>query len=180
MGAVKNTNEELIELIKKLSDTDEALMDNLANKVSLSFEDYLSQKKPFLTTEQLIFLDKRGFTIGAHSWNHPYYDRISFEDQLQQTISSCEFVKEKTKQEQVTFSFPYSDAGLSQELFNVLKKAGINLMFGIQNQKEELHNNMVHRFNAERPGVRLDNQLKGMMLYMAIQKKMGKQKVHRN
>ena len=179
-GSPENTIEELIGLVKKLNNTDETLMNNLAQKVSLSFEDYLEQKKPFLTTEQLISLDKRGFTIGAHSWDHPYFDQISIEDQLEQTVSSCRFVKEITKQEHVTFSFPYSDAALSQNLFDALNKTGIDLMFGIQNQKEELKNNMVHRFNAERPEISLDKQLKGMMIYMVIQKKLGKQKVRRN
>ena len=175
-----NTIEELIRHIKELKSTDEKLMDNLAKKISLSFENYLEHTRPFLTTEQLISLDERGFTIGAHSWNHPYYDQISFEEQVEQTVSSCNFVKEKTGKKRVTFSFPYSDANLSQKLFEELNKKGIDLMFGIQNQKEELENNMVHRFNAERPGVKLDNQLKGMMLYMAIQKKLGKLKVKRN
>lgn len=180
LGSYENSIEELIALLKKLNNADETLMNNLAQKVSLSFEDYLEQKKPFLTTDQLILLGKRGFTIGAHSWDHPYYDQISFEDQLEQTVSSCNFVKEKTGQAQVTFSFPYSDAKLSQNLFNELKKTGIDLIFGIQNQKEELNNNMVHRFNAERPGINLDKQLKGLMLYMAIQNKLGKQKVRRD
>lgn len=175
-----NTIEELISRIKELKSTDEKLMDNLAKKISLLFEDYLERIKPFLTTEQLISLDKRGFTIGAHSWNHPYYNQISFEEQVEQTISSCNFVKEKTGKQRITFSFPYSDAALSQKLFEELNKKEIDLMFGIQNQKEELDNNMVHRFNAERPDVTLDNQLKGMMLYMAIQKKLGKLKVKRN
>ncbi len=175
-----NTIEDLIRILKKLDDTDDTLTNQLAKKVSLSFENYLAEKTPFLTTGQLISLDKRGFTIGAHSWNHPYYNKISLEEQIEQTTSSCNFVKDKTKQERITFSFPYSDEALPQALFNSLSKTGIDLMFGIQNQKEELNNNMVHRFNAERPGIRLDKQLKGMMLYMTLQKKLGKQKVKRS
>ncbi len=179
IGSRENPIERLIASIKKLNNRDEDLMNRLAQKLSLSFEEYLEEKKPFLTTQQIISLDKRGFTIGAHSWDHPYYNQISFKEQLEQTISSCDFVREKTKQQQITFSFPYSDATLSQDLFDALNKKGIDLMFGIQNQKEELNNSMVHRFNAERPVIRLDEQLKGMMLYMAIQKKLGKHKVLR-
>lgn len=180
LGSELNAIAELIAIIKKLDDTDEALLNKLAQKLSLSFDDYLIQKKPFLTTEQLISLNQKGFTIGAHSWNHPYYDEINLDNQFEQTISSCNFVKETVKQKNVTFSFPYSDAALSQNLFNKLKETDIDLMFGIQNQKDELNNNMVHRFNAERPGIKLETQLKGMMLYMAIRKRLGKQKVIRN
>ncbi len=180
LGSQENTIEELTNLIKKLNNTDETLMNNMAQKVLLSFGDYLREKKPFLTTDQLISLSKRGFTIGAHSWGHPYYDKISLEEQIEQTTSSCNFIKEKIRPEYVTFSFPYSDAALSQKLFDALNQTGIDLMFGIQNQKDELSNNMVHRFNAERAGISLTKQLKGIMLYMAIQEKLGKQKVRRN
>ncbi|MEO8568835.1 MAG: polysaccharide deacetylase family protein [Ginsengibacter sp.] len=179
LNTQKHTIEVFIGMLKKLNNTDEALVNDLAQKLSLSFDEYLVRQKPFLTTEQLTSLDKRGFTIGAHSWSHPYYDKISFEDQLEETISSCNFVKEKTKQHSITFSFPYSDNAVSQNLFDALHKTEIDLMFGIQNQKVELNNNMVHRFNAERPGISLDKQLKGIMLFMAIQKKMGKQTVLR-
>ena len=183
-GKLLNTKNGLIEeftsIIKNFKSTDEKVITDLAQKVFLSFEDYLKQEKPFLSTQQLISLSKRGFTIGAHSWNHPYYDKITFEEQVEQTISSCNFIKEKINPENITFSFPYSDVGLSQNLFDELNKTGIDLLFGVQNQKDELNNNMVHRFNAERPEVKLENQLKGMTLFIAIQKKLGKEKVRRN
>lgn len=170
---------ELIAAIKRLKSKDEEIMDALAVEFSLSFNNYLKEQRPFLTSGQLTSLSERGFTIGAHSWDHPYYDKITFEEQVEQTISSCNFIKEKINPENITFSFPYSDFGLSQKLFDELNKTGIDLLFGIQNQKDELHNNMVHRFNAERPEVKLENQLKGMMLFMAIQKKLGTEKVRR-
>ena len=171
--------DELIILIKKLKREDEEIIDALATEFSLSFDDYLKKQKPFLTREQLISLSKKGFTIGAHSWDHPHYDELSLADQIAQTVNSCNYVKEITNPEKMTFSFPYYDTNLPQQLFDALKNEDIDLLFGIQNQKDELYNNVVHRFNAERPGVTFDNQLKGMLLYLAIQNKTGKLKVRR-
>lgn len=171
--------DELIILIKKLKKEDEETMDILATEFSLSFDDYLKKQRPFLTSEQLVSLSKKGFTIGAHSWDHPHYDELSLADQITQTVTSCNYVKEKVNPAKMTFSFPYYDTDLPQQLFDALKKEDIDLLFGIQNQKGELYNNVVHRFNAERPGVSFDNQLKGMLLYLAIQSKTGKLKVRR-
>ncbi len=117
---------------------------------------------------------------GAHSWDHPYYEELSLADQIAQTVNSCNYVKEKVNPAKTTFSFPYYDTNLPQQLFDALKEEDIDLLFGIQNQKDELYNNVVHRFNAERPGVSFDNQLKGMLLYLAIQNKTGKLKVRRH
>lgn len=177
-SSVKSADE-LIILIKKLKKEDEETMDILATEFSLSFDDYLKKQRPFLTSEQLISLSRKGFTIGAHSWDHPHYDELSLADQIAQTVTSCNYVKEKVNPAKTTFSFPYYDTDLPQQLFDALKKEDIDLLFGIQNQKGELYNNVVHRFNAERPGVSFDNQLKGMLLYLAIQSKTGKLKVRR-
>ena len=179
-----NTNnqsvDELIAAIKKLKSKDEEIMDSLAVEFSLSFDDYLRDQSPFLTSGQLTSLSERGFTIGAHSWDHPYYNELSLNDQITQTLTSCRYVKEKVNPLNTTFSFPYYDTSLSQQLFDALKKEDIDLLFGIQNQKDELYNNVVHRFNAERPDVSFDSQLKGLLLYLAIQYKTGKLKVKRN
>lgn len=171
--------EDLVETIKKLNSSNEPLMDSLADEISLSFDNYLKNQKPFLSSEQILSLDKRGFTIGSHSWSHPYYDKLSLQEQIAETISSCEFVKNITTQGNITFSFPYSDAALSQDLFDELRKTNIDLMFGIQNQKNELYNRMVHRFNAERPYVKFGDQLKGLFIFILIQKMLGKAVVKR-
>lgn len=171
---------ELIAAIKKLKSRDEEIMDSLAVEFSLSFDDYLKEQRPFLTSGQLTSLSERGFTIGAHSWDHPYYDQLSLDDQIEQTISSCKYVKEKVNPTHTTFSFPYYDTNLSQRLLDALNKEDIDLLFGIQNQKDELYNNVVHRFNAERPDVSFYSQLKGLLLYLAIQNKTGRLKVKRN
>ena len=56
----------------------------------------------------------------------------------------------------------------------------IDLLFGIQNQKLELTNRMVHRFNAERPDIPMQQQLNGVLMLMIIQQMLGKNKVTRN
>jgi peptidoglycan/xylan/chitin deacetylase (PgdA/CDA1 family) len=170
----------IISAVKKITNLNQHLTDKLGEILQISFENYLLQKKPFLTTDQLLELSAKGFTIGAHSWDHPYYDLIADEEKLSQTIKSINFVAEQFHQPIKTFSFPHFDNNLSQSFFTQLKQqSNIDLLFGIQNQKNELHNKMLHRFNAERPDVPMNRQMNGVLLLMILKKITGKNNVVR-
>ncbi|MDB5203422.1 MAG: hypothetical protein JWQ27_2831 [Ferruginibacter sp.] len=173
------TLENVVSAIKQISQSKSFILDNIAGNINFSYADYLQQQQPFLRFEQLQQLQQRGFTIGAHSWDHPYYQQLNEQQQLDQTLHSCAYVRDKLHAEHNFFSFPYSDQSLPQQLFDKLVLTDVDLFFGIQNQKDELHNKMVHRFNAERPDISLQKQLKGMLTFMSVQQFRSKNKVHR-
>lgn len=168
------TVEKLIERLKIIKLNDTHILDEIASQSGYSFDDFLKDKRPFLTKQELLSLKERGFTIGAHGWNHPYYEQLEMEAQISQTVDSCNFVQQEIKMDKKYFSFPYSDKYLSQELFDNLKKTDIDLFFGIQNQKNELNNNILHRFNAERPDIGFEKQLKGLLALNAVKRIMRK------
>jgi len=165
--------------LKSINQINAHLLNSIATKTAYSFEEYLLEHKPFLSKQQLIELNKQGFTIGAHSVNHPYYKLLSEEDQVRQSIDSCNYVKEITCQEICHFSFPHSDSDVSKKVIEEINIKNKGLLFGIQNQKEELTNNMLHRFNAERPGLAFDKLIKGQLFLNSLQKMMGKNIVNR-
>lgn len=166
--------------LKKLNQDNAAVLDSIAEKISYSFDDYLKKQQPFLTTEQLISLHKRGFTIGAHSMDHPYYNLLSEEGQLKQTIDSCNYVKTLLGTGDCHFSFPHSDKPISQQVITAIHQNNTGLLFGIQNQKNELYNNMLHRFNAERPGTAMGELIKGQIILNRLQQLAGRNTVERN
>lgn len=179
-GTSPGSYENVIAAVKKITNLNKQLLDELAAVLNISFTDYLEKEQPFLTTQQLTALSKMGFTIGAHSWDHPYYHLIADADKIDQTIRSANYVAEKFNQPTVTFSFPHSDAELKQSFFTeLISQSNIDLLFGIQNQKEEQLNNMLHRFNAERPALPMSKQLNGVLLLMVLQKLLNKNKVTR-
>ena len=154
------------------------LLNTLADRLHFSFADYLKENQPYLNIAQLHKLKEQGFTIAAHSWNHPYYSQLSLDAQLKETNRSCDYVLDNDLCEKRYFSFPHSDEGLSQSLFTELIK-NTDLLFGIQNQKLEINNKMLHRFNAERPNLSLEKQVKGILLYSWANEKLGKNKISR-
>jgi len=156
----------IVQALKKINQNNISILDNLAHQLNFSFDFFLQKEQPFLSSGQIQSLFKRGFSIGAHSMTHPYYHLLTLTDQVNQTIYSCNYVNDLVGSKNCSFSFPHSDIKLNQELFNELKKTDIPLFFGIQNQKEELKNRMLHRFNAERPGIKINSQIKGLLLMM--------------
>lgn len=174
------TKEQLTDGLKKINQNTAMVLNFIAQNINCSFEKYLQEQQPFLTTEQLISLHKRGFNIGAHSMNHPYYNLLSVEEQVNQTLHSCNYVKELLGTNECHFSFPHSDEPIRQETITAINKSNTGLLFGIQNQKEELNNNMLHRFNAERPETGIEELIKGQITLNRLQKLMGRNAITRN
>ena len=173
--------EDIYETLKGIKQDQQSLLDDLAARIGYSFEAYLKKQQPFLTSVQVKELDKLGFTIGAHSWNHPYYDLLNVESQLWETVASADYVSDMVAAPHRFFSFPHYDNRLPQSFFNQLSQADskIDLLFGTQNQKLELQNKTVHRFNSERPEIGIRSQVNGILMYCIMQKAFGRHKIER-
>jgi peptidoglycan/xylan/chitin deacetylase (PgdA/CDA1 family) len=176
-----NTTEarELITQLKKINQYSAQLLEELATTINYSFDQYLQTQLPFLTTSQVQALDSDGFTIGAHSMSHYYYQLLSKEMQLEQTIDSVNYVNALLGNEDACFSFPHSDAHLSVALMEELGNTNIPLLFGIQNQQQEDNHRVLHRFNAERPGLDMEKQMKGIYFMLWMKHLAGTDKVRR-
>lgn len=165
--------ENLKKEIMKIHYPDQEKADELGNIMEISFEDYLKSQRPFMTKEQIKSLAEKGFTIGAHSMDHPHYALISEQDQINQTLQSCKYVKALTNQDNNLFSFPHEDKAVKQSFFDLLRKDNsIDLFFGVQNQLDEKRNPILHRFNAEDPSKPLKLTTQGILLYNYLLNKM--------
>lgn len=143
---------------------------------------YLNDYKPYLTSSQIQQLSAQGFLFGGHSMNHPYYNKISFEEQISQTIDSISWIHSLIQQDMKLFSFPHSDSFAQQAFFNHLKscKYNPNVLFGTQNMKTENANRVLHRFNSERPQYRFESIVKAMSLYRLAGRILGRSEINRS
>jgi len=141
--------------------------DLLGTYLEISFPDYLRQRQPYLSSEQVRYLHTRGFGIGAHSLDHPNFRLLSLDEQLRQTRQSCDWIRRHFSPDYTIFSFPHEDAGVSQNFFDALADdlPRIDLLLGTQNQNMEWNNRVMHRFNAERPAYPIEGLVKGILLY---------------
>lgn len=178
---ISATSDELVHQLKQIDQTNAALLNQLAPIVDIDFNAYLEKQQPFLRSEQLDELVKSGFSVGGHSWDHPYYRLLSLQDQVTQTGRSVDFLQKRYGMASSLFSFPHDDRAVDSSYFQVMEQSGQApaLYFGIQNQLREEKNRVLHRFNAERPDLPIDQLVKGILALDIVRGWMGKNQVYR-
>jgi len=94
-----------------------AIFDEAAALFGLDYAGFLTQQKPYLSSDQIRGLLRDGFAIGGHSVDHPFYGHLTLEEQLRQTRDSVEFVCKTFGVRIRSFAFPHSDTGVSRAFF---------------------------------------------------------------
>ncbi len=120
-----------------LSYQDVKILDELAQENDVDFDDYLKTVQPYLSTQQLEKLIQQGFTVGAHSLNHPLYKKISFNNQLQQTLESIDLITSKFNLNYKVFSFPFTDDAVGKDFFSAISSK-VDLTFGGAGLKKDI------------------------------------------
>lgn len=123
-------------------------LDDLANKMGFSFNAFLQDEKPYLSKIQIKSLIKRGFTIGAHSKNHPLYAEIPIQEQYLQTEESISYIQKHFNVSYRAFSFPFSDVGVGKQFFEKMSTK-LDISFGTSDQKEDEVSNNFQRISFE-------------------------------
>ena len=151
-----------------------AVLDELATLLGINFSEFLKTKNPYLTTTQISALKRQGFTIGAHSENHPEFWKIPEEKQFNEIANSMNWVVENFAPEIKSFAFPFTDDGVSLNLLQKLKSENIcDLTFGTAGLKYDECKTHLQRYPAEQNGnFRLN--LKAEWVYFKLRKMVGK------
>lgn len=154
------------------------VLDKAAGIMELDFAGFLKQQQPYLTSEQLIGLKKRGFDLGAHSTNHPEFWKISADDQLDEIRKSINWISEKVNPEIKTFAFPFTDAGVDKRVLQTMFKEKIcDITFGTAGLKYDEAEHHFQRYPVEMPGDFIAN-FKTEFVYFELRKRIGKATVN--
>lgn len=146
-----STKEKAIKKLLQFNYQDQEKIERMAFSLEVSFQDFLKNETPYLTTDEIQKLKQKGFTFGAHSVDHPWFKTLSFEDQQYQIRESMEYVNTHFNSHLHSFSFPFSDEGISTSLFNWLyEEQKCTISFGISGLKHDIHPLHLHRVPFER------------------------------
>jgi len=126
-------------------------LDQLAQIANLNFDQYLFEKQPYLTSNQIVSLRNKGFCFGAHSCDHPEYQLLNLAEQIRQTKDSVEKVTAQFSLPYRTFSFPFTDHGVSREFFQSIyeKERIVDVSFGCAGLKRDSIRNHIQRIPLE-------------------------------
>lgn len=145
-----------------------------AKKTGIDFERFLQEQKPYLTLEQTKKLAEEGFSIGAHSFNHPEFWKISEQEQLEQIRKSMDWISANIPQKIKTFAFPFTDSGVPASVLKTIEKEQIcDITFGTAGVKYDVFKFHFQRYPMEQPGDFKLN-LKGEFIYYELRKLIGK------
>lgn len=126
----KSKDKTFINTLLQLNIHDTEYIDQLIKEYKID----VSRFDLYMNEDDISYLIKNGFTIGAHSLTHPYYKHISVEEQILQTNKSIDIIQEKFNLPYRAFSFPFTDDGVTRELFAHIKA---DLTFGTAGIKDD-------------------------------------------
>lgn len=131
-----------------------ALIDRLASLMEVSIADYLAKHQPYLSREQARDLVRRGFAIGAHSVDHPYYPALPLDAQLWQTRESLRILRQDVDPACASFAFPYTDRGVALDFYQAVREEGlVSLCFGTAGMQTDPVSFSFQRFSMEKEGL---------------------------
>lgn len=132
-------------------------LDTIAARLDVDFDAYLRNCRPYMTTAQVMSLLEQGFSLGAHSIDHPLYSELELEEQLRQTMESVRFVRDTFGLTYSAFAFPHKDFGVPKEFFHRLQNAGcVDISFGTAGMIPDEITSNLQRCSMEKPPLPAD------------------------
>lgn len=90
----------------------------LASQLDIDLVEFLHTQKPYMSLVQVLQLARDGFTIGAHTLDHPAMDRIADVKEIEkQVVESCHFAREISQRHSVPFAIPFEG---SEHIYRIL------------------------------------------------------------
>ncbi len=168
-------NNDIIKSLKSINYINKHVVDEIVKEINLDLSAYLKENKPYLCTPQIHELKNAGFYIGGHSVDHPLYSEIAFKEQISQTDSSINFVKERFNVDYKIFAFPHSDKGIKSNFFKkVLEEDKIaDLIFANSGIKKDIDPRIIQRVSLENPGKLISKVIISEHLYSTFNKLTG-------
>jgi peptidoglycan/xylan/chitin deacetylase (PgdA/CDA1 family) len=128
-----------------------SLVQSLAEALDFDLNQYVCEARPHLTSEQITTLLNKGFSIGAHSHDHPLYADLSLSEQLTQTRMSMELLETRFGVSPKAFAFPHNDSGVQDEFFTaVFSEPLLDVSFGTSGLVTHRHPRNIQRVSMEK------------------------------
>ena len=130
---------------------DRHVLDSIARMVEVDVDRYISTARPYLSSEEVLALLKHGFTIGAHSVDHPLYADLPLDEQIAQTRDSISSIVSRFDVPTRAFAFPHTDLGVRPEFFDALfTKGTLDVSFGTRGFLQHYFPRNIERCSMEK------------------------------
>lgn len=145
-------------------------LEHLGEMMDLDFEKYRTGRKIYMNADDLKAAQGKGFGIASHSWDHPYFAHLPLNEQLHNIRKSLSYIKENGLLEEC-FAFPFTDFGLTKELFVKLfaENESLRLTFGTAGVKTDGFEKNLQRIPMEN-GLSAEREIQFETNYFQLKK----------
>ena len=155
------------------------LIDEIGNLLHVDYNEFLKLHHPYITSGQVQELINEGITFGGHSLDHPRFTELMPEDQLNQAISSVEFLCDKFNLNYRVFAFPYSDNSIPVTFFDAVSNK-LDATFGNQGMYHDSVLTNIQRISVEKFKCSASEAVKYQYAKKIVYQLFSKQKINRN
>ena len=156
-----------------------AMLDQMAREAGICWAEFLDSYQPYMTEDQVRRLTDQGFTVGAHSWDHPEFPLLTDDEQFLQVRQSMKWIVDRFNPAIKAFAFPFTDNGISGGLLRQIASEGIcDVTFGTAGMKYDEHQGHFQRLPCE-TSYPLAKTLRSELAYNHLRKLFGRSTVKR-
>jgi peptidoglycan/xylan/chitin deacetylase (PgdA/CDA1 family) len=128
-----------------------SLVHSLAEALDVDLDQYVREARPYLSSGQIATLLDKGFSIGAHSHDHPLYADLSLAQQIAQTRISIDLLEARFGMSPKAFAFPHTDSGVEEAFFTeVFSEPLLDVSFGTAGLVSHFHPRNIERVRMEK------------------------------
>ena len=151
LAAPKRVGATLAERVRGIGYSQAGLVRELADVLQVDLDQYVRDKRPHLTSDQVASLINKGFSVGAHSHDHPLYSELPLAEQLKQTRLSIEILDNRFGVNPKAFAFPHNDGGVQDDFFAaVFSEPLLDVSFGTSGLVKHFHPRNIERVSMEK------------------------------
>lgn len=128
---------------------------SLLTVAKVDVNQYLSEQKPYLTTEQITEMVNAGYYFGGHTCDHLSLKNMSALEQEQRIVESALDISNRFKLDYKLCSLPHNDLGVSKDVFEKVSQQ-IDYLFGGYGLNHQLDVKYIQRISNEHSSLRID------------------------
>ncbi len=119
------------EAILRVDYSQRGLLCEIATLIELDVDDYLRTERPYVSRDDVRALIAQGFSVGAHSIDHPPFGSVPAEEQHRQAAESLTTIADWFAPPRRVFAFPFSTDGVEPEFYDRIDRdRKVDLFFG--------------------------------------------------
>jgi peptidoglycan/xylan/chitin deacetylase (PgdA/CDA1 family) len=122
--------------LRRLRFADLDAIDATCDSLGIDVSRFLRERRPYMSGDQLARLNADGFTLGAHTTDHPELGSLQTWGAVRRQVrDSCNAVRVITGRDRVPFAFPFNGLDLGRQSLAALREelGGIDLMYDTNN-----------------------------------------------